>query len=117
MKKNIEVCKLEHTPFLIMSYDRKAFAVGRSDTKEVLSIGAFNKFFADQFDDDDFLFLQIKTDGSAEEVYPPESMNDSAAFIGLSNDKAIVGAKVGSYWVTPHGFEDWAKKVFKETSL
>lgn len=115
MSNNIQVCELTHTPFLIMSRDRKTFVVGRTDTNEVLSIGSFNKSFADEFDENEFLFLKIKGNGTAEEIFSDEQTDDPSKFISLQNDTAIVAAKIGSYWLTPVGFDEWAKKVFPET--
>lgn len=100
-------------PFIILSRDRKTFVVGRSDTKEVLCIGSFNKFFADEFDEGDFVFLQINSDGTAEEIHHPKKMNNPSDYIRFDKDKVIVAAKIGSYWITPSGFDDWAKNVFK----
>ena len=112
MRNSIEIDQLKHTPFLIMSRDRKTFVVGRSDTNEVLCIGSFNKSLAALFNENDFVFLQIKTDDTAEEVIPAKPIEDPFALISINNDIAIVGVKVGSYWITPPGFDDWAKKIF-----
>lgn len=113
MNRQLEVCSLEHTPFRIMSKDRINFVVGRSDTKEMLCIGNFNKSLADIFQSGDFLLLQINCDGTAEEILAPKTQDvDPSGLIELKSNKAIVCAKVGSYWIVPTGFHEWAEKVF-----
>lgn len=78
----------------------------------------FYKDFADIFQVDDFLLLQINSDGTAEEILAPKAQESIPShLIELKMSKAIVGAKVGSYWIVPNGFHDWAKNVFLEKPL
>ena len=102
---------LEHTPFKMISKDGKNFVIGRSDTKEMICLGSFNNRFADVFSVDEFVFLEIEEKGTAQEINLAREV-EPIDVVKLDQGKAIIAGKIGSYWLCPYGFKDWAKKVF-----
>lgn len=108
--------RLQNTPFIVLKkHDGKCrnYAIGRSDTKEMLCIGSFNKDFADMYDPGDKVYLRINPDGNAAEFYP-EKGQDHTDFVKFNLDESvIVGVCIDSHWLVPNGFEEWATKTFK----
>ena len=102
---------LEYTPIKMISKDGKNFVIGRSDTKEMICLGSFNNRFADVFSIDELVFLEIEENGTVQEIHLDKKV-EPIDVVKLDQNNAIIAGKIGSYWLCPYGFEDWAKKVF-----
>jgi len=98
-----------------MSKNSKGYVIGRSDTKEMICLGTFNKKLADLYDVDELVFLSINDDGTVQELLEMNA-DDATSLVKMEQNKAIIAAKIGSYWLTPHKFQEWAKKVFKHNA-
>jgi hypothetical protein len=110
---------LKNTPFIVLkrhNLPSRNYAIGRTDTKEMLCIGSFGKDFCDCYDEGDKVFLRIKPDGSALEHWPTKILDDSEIVRNCEDGSVIVMANINSYWLVPHGFYEWAANVFKQTS-
>jgi len=77
----------------------------------MICLGQFNENLADVFAVDEFVFLEIEEKGTAQEIHLGKEV-EPIDVVKLDQGKAIIAGKIGSYWLCPNGFRNWAKKVF-----